>query len=598
MSGGGYTSNFIENRNYGNSFDTGIQEGYRSGNRQRTGVGETVTINVTPVTKTRKTEIRREQEFQNGQQTYDLRHERQFTDGSLIHEEYSEKGPDELGTGAHRDALQDILSGRTLTTASESNYRPASTANSHSQHYQGSSYSTQTQRDSNNYVSEHQRGNSGSTQRGQNTAGINPNAAIESSRVNSQLGTNLLNSGARTFVIGDGGIGNYESLHSASGVSTGSRTSGTKYDGERSEETEDESYSSFGAGTESQTGSSSYSNEISSSSEASHRGASVGTYGTTGYDAFGNFEAYAGGDRTGGRAISHQREMEVEEHYENGQLVRGREAEKEWKNNELQKHEERVYGQGEAIRGRGTSVQVSPGLTSSSSFGTYGGSAGGSTIFGATGSFGAYSPQSGADYNAQPSVYGSHNGYQSQSSAFNIESSSSGSQGATYGIPGYPGGGVGGVTHRREMEVEEHYENGQLVHGREEEKEWKNDNLLKHERRHYGEEHAAQPSSSALTSTSSSGVSSSRLFHDSVEGQCSARPCNNGASCVTGTRGYLCVCTFGFRGLRCDEAYCPTRYCRHDGICQIKSDGTHSCSCPVTHTGPRCEIRVRDRGTQ
>lgn len=63
---------------------------------------------------------------------------------------------------------------------------------------------------------------------------------------------------------------------------------------------------------------------------------------------------------------------------------------------------------------------------------------------------------------------------------------------ASYGgeanqIGGVSGVGQGGMTQRREMEVEEHYENGRLVHGREEDKEWKNEQLLRHDHRRYGE---------------------------------------------------------------------------------------------------------------
>ncbi|KAF2347689.1 EGF-like domain [Trinorchestia longiramus] len=562
---GSYNSNFIRNRNYGHSVDTGNYDGYRSGHRQRTGVGETVTVNVTPVTKTRKTEIRREQEFQDGQQVYDLHHERQFTDGNLIHEQYSEKGPGELGTVGHRDALQDILTGQTLATASETNYRPASSIASQNHHSQyDDSYTTQAQGQSGtaDYSSStYQQANSrtGHAYGTQDSSSNYQGATVQSGRDRELVGTNLLTSGASTYVIGGGGIENFESLNSASSLSEGHAVSadssledGAQYNSDGSRRVSGGYYGSFGSnnavGSQSRS-SSSYSSEQSSAHSSSQQPTNDGTYGTSGYDAFGNFEAYASGDRTGGRAISHRREMEVEEHYENGQLVRGHEKDKEWKNNQLLRHDERVYGEGDARRGQAASTVISPGLTSSTNFATHGSSSEG---YGATASFSAYSPgyTSGSDaqyssqasgHQSQSAEYGAHSGYQTQSS-YGAGSSVHGSQHAGFGVTGYPAGGY--RSHRREMEVEEHYENGQLVRGREEQKEWKDDDLLRHERRHYGEGHPNE-------SSASSSRSSSSVFRNSLTGQCSDRPCLNGASCITGTRGYLCVCTFGFRGEYC-----------------------------------------------
>lgn len=123
-------------------------------------------------------------------------------------------------------------------------------------------------------------------------------------------------------------------------------------------------------------------------------------------------------------------------------------------------------------------TQTSPGFTSSSQFETYG-SRDNSGSFGATGSFSAHS----AGHDAQAQGYGGSSYHGSQSSSSGFSSQGSGSSGFGIHAAGYPGG----VTQRREMEVEEHYENGQLVHGREEKKEWENENLLNHERRQYGE---------------------------------------------------------------------------------------------------------------
>lgn len=113
--------------------------------------------------------------------------------------------------------------------------------------------------------------------------------------------------------------------------------------------------------------------------------------------------------------------------------------------------------QGGARAGSAYSSQTSPALSSSSRYDTYGGtSTQGVANFGASATFGA-------------------------------ERSGSYGGGATQIGGGVSGVGQGGMTQRREMEVEEHYENGRLVHGREEDKEWKNEQLLRHDHRRYGE---------------------------------------------------------------------------------------------------------------
>lgn len=82
----------------------------------------------------------------------------------------------------------------------------------------------------------------------------------------------------------------------------------------------------------------------------------------------------------------------------------------------------------------------------------------------------------------------------SSSSAFESTSGSHGTFGSSASFGAHTGGHFRDgdtrgqtINSRREMEMEEHYENGQLVSGRKEDKEWKNDNLLRHDLRHYGE---------------------------------------------------------------------------------------------------------------
>lgn len=398
----GYTQNFIENRNYGRSHDTGTYDGYRSGNRQQTGIGETVTVNVQPVTKVKKTEIRHEQEYRDGQQIYDMRHERQFTDGNLVHEQHSELGPEELGTAGHRDALQDILSGRSLTTVSDSKYRPSTATYVQKQdnsHHQQSSYGSGASTGANMYDSGFQQGNSqtiSSHSSQDSSSRAYQGATVEAGGYQEKggmVGTNLLNSGGLTYVIGGNGIDNFDSVASASSLSEGSRSSVSSSLNDIHRQSEGSRrpgggyHVSFEPGT-SQSSSTIHSTKSQSTYDNSHRG--IGSYDqagsqdyrsgydqtssrsdgfgqqsssisghsseisstqhgsgsrASGYDAFGDFGAFSAGDRPGGASLSHRREMEVEEHYENGQLVRGRSNDREWKNDEILRNDSRVYGE-------------------------------------------------------------------------------------------------------------------------------------------------------------------------------------------------------------------------------------------------------------
>ena len=63
---------------------------------------------------------------------------------------------------------------------------------------------------------------------------------------------------------------------------------------------------------------------------------------------------------------------------------------------------------------------------------------------------------------------------------------SSSSFGASTSI-GHSGVEPGSYSSKREHQVEERYENGRLVSGRKEEKEWEDGTLLRHDKEHYGE---------------------------------------------------------------------------------------------------------------
>ncbi|KAG0726180.1 hypothetical protein GWK47_004424 [Chionoecetes opilio] len=99
-----------------------------------------------PVYDSRRFESRQEQEFVNGQQVYDLNHERRYRNGSLVYDNRTEQNEDDLSGSPHHDALHSILSGNTLTTASQDTYNRPSTSpySSHGQSqesiYSGESY--------------------------------------------------------------------------------------------------------------------------------------------------------------------------------------------------------------------------------------------------------------------------------------------------------------------------------------------------------------------------------------------------------------------------------------------------------------------------
>ena len=100
---------------------------------------------------------------------------------------------------------------------------------------------------------------------------------------------------------------------------------------------------------------------------------------------------------------------------------------------------------------------------------------------------GSYGAQQGS-YGAQTGSYGAQAGlYGAQSGAYDSQRSSYESQRGSYGTGEFGVAGVGGASHRQEMEFEEHYENGQLVKGRKANKEWQDNQLVRHDEKHYGE---------------------------------------------------------------------------------------------------------------
>ncbi|KAK4325280.1 hypothetical protein Pmani_004141 [Petrolisthes manimaculis] len=164
------------------------------------------------------------------------------------------------------------------------------------------------------------------------------------------------------------------------------------------------------------------------------------------------------------------------------------------------------------------------------------------------------------------------------------------------GVTGAGGGaGAGGYSHRREMNVEEHYEDGRLLHGHHESREFKDGQLVHQQTRQYPDMPETQGSGAggqgshdsshyASSSYSSSSSGSSRVGSE----VCSPNPCHNGGTCLAGVYSAICTCRFGFSGSKCEELECPRGYCRRGGTCSVE-EGRHVCTCTSGYEGPRCQ---------
>lgn len=70
--------------------------------------------------------------------------------------------------------------------------------------------------------------------------------------------------------------------------------------------------------------------------------------------------------------------------------------------------------------------------------------------------------------------------------------------------------------------------------------------------------------------------------------ECLSNPCLNGGSCSDLVNAFVCSCTSGHVGPRCNETACVVSnpLCMNGGTCYDNS----MCFCPVGYAGSRCEL--------
>lgn len=238
-----------------------------------------------------------------------------------MYENRTELDENDLTEGGHRDALHHILAGNTLNTAMDSSYNRATGS------YGSYDQSLESSQSSGSY------GGSVSTQTSESRGSSSVHGSLEthggsgtiSGSTSSSEGSSTGRIGATTRVLGGSG-----SLLTGSG----SLRSG-----------------STGFGEGSYDSSSAYNSESYSSS--SHRQDSTG--GTlksgclscllipgSGYSTHDASLGHSIGREAGG-SYSHKQEMSREEHYEDGQLLRGREESRRYRDGHLVQEDRREY---------------------------------------------------------------------------------------------------------------------------------------------------------------------------------------------------------------------------------------------------------------
>ncbi|KAM8787743.1 sushi, nidogen and EGF-like domain-containing protein 1 [Rhynchonycteris naso] len=75
--------------------------------------------------------------------------------------------------------------------------------------------------------------------------------------------------------------------------------------------------------------------------------------------------------------------------------------------------------------------------------------------------------------------------------------------------------------------------------------------------------------------------------------ECRSQPCLHGGSCQDRVAGYLCICSPGHEGARCEleTDECQVQPCRNGGSCR-NLPGAFVCQCPPGFVGAHCETEV------
>ncbi|XP_070287020.1 sushi, von Willebrand factor type A, EGF and pentraxin domain-containing protein 1 [Myotis yumanensis] len=81
-----------------------------------------------------------------------------------------------------------------------------------------------------------------------------------------------------------------------------------------------------------------------------------------------------------------------------------------------------------------------------------------------------------------------------------------------------------------------------------------------------------------------------QVFHE-----CFLNPCHNSGTCQQLGHGYVCLCSPGYTGSKCetDIDECSSLPCLNNGICKDQV-GEFICECPSGYTGPLCEENINE----
>ncbi|XP_068223526.1 serine-rich adhesin for platelets-like [Palaemon carinicauda] len=464
-------------------------------------VADTSRILTKPVYTTHRQETRQQQEYINGQPVYDLHHERRYQDGSLVYENRTELDEKESrGSTGYQDALHSMMSGDSLRTVSESSYgRPSvgSASRSYDSSYGGSygGSSSSSLSSSSSHADESYEGSSTSV-------------AQESSRTHessgSSLGSTLLTGGSSLSLSGGATTTFFgTSSHGGSGSSLGSILTGGSSSGGSSSSGSSSGHSGgatttvYGTSSRESSGSLLGSSLLTRGSTSGHSGRSATTViGTSSHDRSGS--SLGSSLLTGGSVSGHSSRATT--------AIIG------------SSHETPGSPVGSSFHGGSsssgfdefTSIDTSSGESSSRQYGATYGASQRSSPTDISGCLSCVLVGGGSGY----SGHGSSSSYSASHGYSSGHSSSYGGDGAS-----------DGYSQRKELEREEYYEDGQLVRGREEDRSFRDGQLIQENRRVYsgapGQIAGAEALQSARTSyvrSSSASSSSSSSSHGGSEG--------------------------------------------------------------------------------